>query len=75
MSLGFHTGDNGRAAVEEPLLIHRLGGSKAERAQRVLEALAWVEPVAIDVRRSHDPSLETPTGAGPAHQAACLLLH
>ena len=32
-----------RAAVEEPLLIHRLGGSKAERAQRVLEALARVE--------------------------------
>jgi peptide/nickel transport system ATP-binding protein len=32
-----------RAAVEEPLLIHRLGGSKAERAQRVLEALGRVE--------------------------------
>jgi oligopeptide/dipeptide ABC transporter ATP-binding protein len=32
-----------RAAVEEPLLIHRLGGSKAERAERVLEALARVE--------------------------------
>jgi peptide/nickel transport system ATP-binding protein len=31
-----------RAAVEEPLLIHG-GGSKAERAQRVLEALARVE--------------------------------
>jgi oligopeptide/dipeptide ABC transporter ATP-binding protein len=32
-------------------------------------------PVAIDACRSEDPSLETPTGAGPAHQAACLLLH
>ena len=32
-----------RAAVEEPLLIHRLGGSKAEREQRVIEALARVE--------------------------------
>ncbi len=32
-----------RAAVEEPLLIHRLGGSKAERATRVREALARVE--------------------------------
>jgi oligopeptide/dipeptide ABC transporter ATP-binding protein len=32
-----------RAAVEEPLLIHRLGGSKAERAGRVREALARVE--------------------------------
>jgi oligopeptide/dipeptide ABC transporter ATP-binding protein len=28
-----------RAAVEEPLVIHRLGGSKAERAERVKEAL------------------------------------
>jgi len=32
-----------RAAVEEPLLIHRLGGSKAERAARVREALRRVE--------------------------------
>ena len=32
-----------RAAVEEPLLIHGLGGSKAEREQRVIEALARVE--------------------------------
>jgi oligopeptide/dipeptide ABC transporter ATP-binding protein len=32
-----------RAAVEEPLLIHRLGGSKTEREQRVIEALARVE--------------------------------
>ena len=32
-----------RATVEEPLLIHRLGGSKAERAQRVREALLRVE--------------------------------
>ncbi len=32
-----------RDAVEEPLLIHRLGGSKAERAARVREALARVE--------------------------------
>jgi oligopeptide/dipeptide ABC transporter ATP-binding protein len=32
-----------RAAVEEPLLIHGLGGSKAARAERVLEALARVE--------------------------------
>jgi oligopeptide/dipeptide ABC transporter ATP-binding protein len=31
------------AAVEEPLLIHGLGGSKAERAERVHEALARVE--------------------------------
>jgi len=32
-----------RAAVEEPLLIHGLGGSKAEREQRVIDALARVE--------------------------------
>src|SRR6478609_1883315 len=32
-----------RAAVEEPLLIHRLGGSKAERADRVRDALSRVE--------------------------------
>jgi oligopeptide/dipeptide ABC transporter ATP-binding protein len=32
-----------RAAVEEPLLIHRLGGSKVERAQRVRDALVRVE--------------------------------
>ena len=32
-----------RAAVEEPLVIHGLGGSKAERADRVREALARVE--------------------------------
>ena len=32
-----------RAAVEEPLLIHRLGGSKAERAARVRDALVRVE--------------------------------
>jgi peptide/nickel transport system ATP-binding protein len=32
-----------RAAVEEPLLIHGLGGSKEERTQRVIEALARVE--------------------------------
>jgi len=32
-----------RAAVEEPLLIHRLGGSKAERAARVRDALQRVE--------------------------------
>jgi oligopeptide/dipeptide ABC transporter ATP-binding protein len=32
-----------RAAVEEPLLIHSLGGSKAERRERVREALARVE--------------------------------
>jgi peptide/nickel transport system ATP-binding protein len=32
-----------RAAVEEPLLIHGLGGSKATREQRVIEALARVE--------------------------------
>jgi peptide/nickel transport system ATP-binding protein len=32
-----------RAAVEEPLLIHRLGGSKAERAERVRDALSRVE--------------------------------
>jgi oligopeptide/dipeptide ABC transporter ATP-binding protein len=32
-----------RAAVEEPLLIHRLGGSKAERAARVRDALVQVE--------------------------------
>ena len=32
-----------RAAVEEPLLIHRLGGSRAERRERVREALARVE--------------------------------
>ncbi|HZT85481.1 MAG TPA: ABC transporter ATP-binding protein [Gaiellaceae bacterium] len=32
-----------RAVVEEPLLIHGLGGSKAERAARVREALARVE--------------------------------
>jgi peptide/nickel transport system ATP-binding protein len=32
-----------RSAVEEPLVIHRLGGSKAERADRVREALARVE--------------------------------
>jgi peptide/nickel transport system ATP-binding protein len=31
------------AAVEEPLLIHRLGGSKEERAARVREALAKAE--------------------------------
>ena len=32
-----------RAVVEEPLLIHRLGGSKSERAARVHEALRRVE--------------------------------
>ena len=32
-----------RAAVEEPLLIHRLGGSKTERATRVADALRRVE--------------------------------
>jgi oligopeptide/dipeptide ABC transporter ATP-binding protein len=32
-----------RATVEEPLLIHRLGGSKAERAERVHDALLRVE--------------------------------
>jgi oligopeptide/dipeptide ABC transporter ATP-binding protein len=32
-----------RAVVEEPLLIHRLGGSKSERAERVREALRRVE--------------------------------
>jgi oligopeptide/dipeptide ABC transporter ATP-binding protein len=32
-----------RDAVEEPLLIHGLGGSKAEREQRVIDALARVE--------------------------------
>jgi oligopeptide/dipeptide ABC transporter ATP-binding protein len=32
-----------RAVVEEPLLIHDLGGSKAERADRVREALERVE--------------------------------
>jgi peptide/nickel transport system ATP-binding protein len=32
-----------RATVEEPLLIHRLGDSKAERESRVREALARVE--------------------------------
>ena len=32
-----------RAAVEEPLLIHGLGGSKGEREQRVIEALLRVE--------------------------------
>jgi peptide/nickel transport system ATP-binding protein len=32
-----------RQAVEEPLAIHRLGGSKAEREARVREALARVE--------------------------------
>jgi oligopeptide/dipeptide ABC transporter ATP-binding protein len=32
-----------RAAVEEPLLIHRLGGSKSERAARVRDALLRVE--------------------------------
>jgi peptide/nickel transport system ATP-binding protein len=32
-----------RDAVEEPLLIHGLGGSRAERAERVLEALQRVE--------------------------------
>jgi peptide/nickel transport system ATP-binding protein len=32
-----------RAAVEEPLLIHNLGGSKTERQERVREALARVE--------------------------------
>jgi oligopeptide/dipeptide ABC transporter ATP-binding protein len=32
-----------RAAVEEPLLIHGLGGSKAEREQCVIDALARVE--------------------------------
>jgi oligopeptide/dipeptide ABC transporter ATP-binding protein len=32
-----------RAAVEEPLLIHGLGGSKSERGERVREALARVE--------------------------------
>jgi peptide/nickel transport system ATP-binding protein len=32
-----------RAAVEEPLLIHRIGGSRAERAARVAEALRRVE--------------------------------
>jgi oligopeptide/dipeptide ABC transporter ATP-binding protein len=32
-----------RAAVEEPLLIHRAGGSKAQRAELVRDALARVE--------------------------------
>jgi peptide/nickel transport system ATP-binding protein len=32
-----------RAVVEEPLLIHGLGGSKAQRAARVREALSRVE--------------------------------
>ena len=32
-----------RAAVEEPLLIHRAGGSKAERAELVRDALSRVE--------------------------------
>ena len=32
-----------RATVEEPLLIHGLGGSKAERAERVREALVKAE--------------------------------
>jgi peptide/nickel transport system ATP-binding protein len=32
-----------KAAVEEPLVIHGLGGSKAERRERVREALARVE--------------------------------
>jgi oligopeptide/dipeptide ABC transporter ATP-binding protein len=32
-----------RAAVEEPLLIHGLGGSKAERGERVREALVKAE--------------------------------
>ena len=32
-----------RAAVEEPLLIHRLGGSKDDRREHVREALARVE--------------------------------
>src|SRR5213082_2724833 len=32
-----------RAVVEEPLLIHNLGGSKAERMERVRDALARVE--------------------------------
>jgi oligopeptide/dipeptide ABC transporter ATP-binding protein len=32
-----------RAAVEEPLLIHGLGGSRSERRERVREALARVE--------------------------------
>jgi peptide/nickel transport system ATP-binding protein len=32
-----------RAVVEEPLLIHGLGGSKAERLERVREALSRVE--------------------------------
>jgi oligopeptide/dipeptide ABC transporter ATP-binding protein len=32
-----------RAAVEEPLLVHGLGGSKAEREQHVIDALARVE--------------------------------
>jgi oligopeptide/dipeptide ABC transporter ATP-binding protein len=32
-----------RAAVEEPLVIHGLGGSKAERREQVREALARVE--------------------------------
>ena len=32
-----------RAAVEEPLVIHGLGGSKAERAERVRDALQRVE--------------------------------
>ncbi len=32
-----------RAAVEEPLLIHHLGGSRAERRERVREALERVE--------------------------------
>jgi oligopeptide/dipeptide ABC transporter ATP-binding protein len=32
-----------RAVVEEPLLIHNLGGSKAERAERVRDALSRVE--------------------------------
>jgi oligopeptide/dipeptide ABC transporter ATP-binding protein len=32
-----------RAVVEEPLLIHNIGGSKAERTERVRDALARVE--------------------------------
>jgi len=32
-----------RQTVEEPLIIHRIGGSRAERRRRVLDALARVE--------------------------------
>src|SRR5262245_6297903 len=46
-----------RAVVEEPLLIHRLGGSKSARAERVSNALARVElspPELYLVRYPHE---------------------